>query len=783
MEQDRKMQRNKGRVRNIIRKRSVLFGWTVCYAVLLVLLILSGSILSRTMQHRLVDEYREISMNVQEKACVRLKEYLTNAEQELVSITIDHDVNAFSARLASDKAAYYNIILIQQMLRARALTSELGVEQYIYFKNVEKVLSEQTIFDKEYFLQTLEMETAKEKGSLNMLLDGRYYKKIIPLWDEKKDCRMLLQLSSVLTVGNTGALAIQKLNMDVIREIMGSYTVLRGTSFAVLDESGNIILMAGEEMLCDQIKGMNLLEGQDTKNIAGEPCWLWKSEIRPYNWMFVTVLPKSVIVDQTKWVMRQAVPILSFFLTVGFLFSGVMLYINYRPLKKLKDSMPVENRNELNEYAYIANSLQDVQNSYEQVKHLAEEQSLQLRTQFFQSLFTNSKETDDEWQEHLLNQFGIKLAGPWFRVLAIDETRESADEDGLENEEESRYKVFDAYIRDAVERQNTGGVAVPVYGMQYYAVLFNFQGEQDGGCVEEIIKHLQQEEEILGNICVSGVYRGIHQVSIAWLEVCEKIQETIAFTQNFGETMDTAESRVGLIDFPNSMEELLIRYICAGNGTEADKILQEVFARNNKIIRQLSLWRCLCYDMIAGISKSMAAEGRTIPKEEIMMASRLLGEQRHRDAMQGIVSEMVQKLAEFCAKQKEIRKTRALPVEDIIRCVEEHFKEPDFNVSAAAEYLKVNVSYLSKYFKEQTGIGLLNYISNVRISYAKERMQSEKITISKAAAAAGFENMNTFIRQFKKYEGKTPGTFLNTEAVSKEQMSAVSNGDDKEIQK
>lgn len=764
------MQKNRGGVKNIIRERSVLFGWTICYVVLLLLLILSGSTLSRAMQHRLEEEYREISMNVQEKANMRLKEYLESAEQELVNIMIDQDVNAFSARPASDKAAYYSVVSIQKMLRSRALASELEVEQYIYFKNVEKVLSEQSVFDKEYFLQALEKEAGSPKGSLNTLLDGKYYKKIVPLWDEEKNCRMLLQLSSALTVGNTGALAIQKLNMDTICEILESYMVLKGSSFAVLDEAGNLILTAGEELLCDQIKDVNLSDSRSTKDIAGEPCWLWKAEIGLYDWTFVTILPKSLIVNQTKWVMWQAVPILLIFLTVGFLFSGVMLYINYRPLQRLKDSMPVENRNELNEYAYIENSLQDIQNSYVQVKHLAEEQNLQLRTQFFQFLFTKSKEMDDKWQEHLLGQFGIKLAGPWFRVLAINETGEWIGEDELENEK-SRYEVFDAYIKNAAEWQKTEGVAVPVYGMQYYAVLFNFREERDGRCVEEIMRHLLQETEVLENICVSGAYRGIHQVSIAWLEVCEKMQETIAFTQNFGKTMDAAKSHTEGIDFPNSMEELLSRYICAGNGMEADKILSEVFVRNSKIIRQSSLWRCLCYDMIAGIWKSMAAEGRAVPKEEIIMASRLLGEERDKDAMQAILSKMVKKLAEFCARQKEIRKNRALPVEDIICCVEEHFKECDFNVSAAAEYLKVNVSYLSKYFKEQTGIGLLSYISNVRISYAKELMQSEKMTISRAAAAAGFENMNTFIRQFKKYEGKTPGTFLNTEAVSKERIS------------
>ena len=41
--------------------------------------------------------------------------------------------------------------------------------------------------------------------------------------------------------------------------------------------------------------------------------------------------------------------------------------------------------------------------------------------------------------------------------------------------------------------------------------------------------------------------------------------------------------------------------------------------------------------------------------------------------------------------------------------------------------------------------------------------EDEKNRVAEAAKAAGFENQNTFIRLFKKFEGKTPGLFLEKE--------------------
>ena len=128
--------------------------------------------------------------------------------------------------------------------------------------------------------------------------------------------------------------------------------------------------------------------------------------------------------------------------------------------------------------------------------------------------------------------------------------------------------------------------------------------------------------------------------------------------------------------------------------------------------------------------------------------------------LRSFVNELVSETAEFCGQMKTQKKgTRELPVEKIMDCVDAHFREYDFNVSKAAEYLGMNMTYLSRFFKEHTGIGLLNYINGVRIGYAKQLLSYQKISVAEAARQAGFENQNTFIRLFKKFEGKTPGIF------------------------
>ncbi|WP_320130637.1 AraC family transcriptional regulator [uncultured Sphaerochaeta sp.] len=74
-----------------------------------------------------------------------------------------------------------------------------------------------------------------------------------------------------------------------------------------------------------------------------------------------------------------------------------------------------------------------------------------------------------------------------------------------------------------------------------------------------------------------------------------------------------------------------------------------------------------------------------------------------------------------------------------------------------AEKLSVSNSYLSTTFKETYGIGVVQYINQLRIKLAKEMLLSTNKSIKEIALEVGFSSDISFIRVFKRYERKTPG--------------------------
>jgi AraC-like DNA-binding protein len=73
----------------------------------------------------------------------------------------------------------------------------------------------------------------------------------------------------------------------------------------------------------------------------------------------------------------------------------------------------------------------------------------------------------------------------------------------------------------------------------------------------------------------------------------------------------------------------------------------------------------------------------------------------------------------------------------------------------------ISYSYIRKIVKEVTGKSLLDYVNILRINEAKRLIRQTDMTITEIASNLGYNNIQSFSRFFKKYEGITPGEFRN----------------------
>ncbi|MBS1663876.1 MAG: AraC family transcriptional regulator [Bacteroidetes bacterium] len=94
----------------------------------------------------------------------------------------------------------------------------------------------------------------------------------------------------------------------------------------------------------------------------------------------------------------------------------------------------------------------------------------------------------------------------------------------------------------------------------------------------------------------------------------------------------------------------------------------------------------------------------------------------------------------------------------ILEYIQEHLTEKiAVDQLSRKVYLSRNIFY--KWFKEQFGLTPLEYIMNERIKLARQLLTDEKKSVSQISLLCGFNDVNYFVRAFRKSEGLTPGAF------------------------
>ncbi len=83
----------------------------------------------------------------------------------------------------------------------------------------------------------------------------------------------------------------------------------------------------------------------------------------------------------------------------------------------------------------------------------------------------------------------------------------------------------------------------------------------------------------------------------------------------------------------------------------------------------------------------------------------------------------------------------------------------DISVDLLADKLKISRAYLSRYFKNNTGMNLSDYLNAYRMKKACALLQNSFLMIKDIAPKVGINSISTFMRLFRNYTGKTPNDY------------------------
>ena len=116
------------------------------------------------------------------------------------------------------------------------------------------------------------------------------------------------------------------------------------------------------------------------------------------------------------------------------------------------------------------------------------------------------------------------------------------------------------------------------------------------------------------------------------------------------------------------------------------------------------------------------------------------------------ISRELQRLGE----ERSLREMR--PITEAKRYIQQHYQE-SLRLEDVSSAVGFNATYFSTLFKKETGQNFLDYLTELRISKAKELLCGETLSVQDVAETVGYSDLKYFSRLFKKATGVSPSDY------------------------
>ena len=378
-----------------------------------------------------------------------------------------------------------------------------------------------------------------------------------------------------------------------------------------------------------------------------------------------------------------------------------------------------------------------------------------------QGTLSNKKYQEKEYELHRSN-----FISDAFRILLvhIDTANEAITGPLDSNEGQSMLSLITGNILIELCTNTNRGFVINLMP-KVYAVLLNYSEEmspEDQPQTAMEISHsfqrfVKQYFGIISTISISNPVKGIGHINNAYQQALSAME--YRYLMGKGSIIPYQDTVVKKFTYSNSFNSkntlILIHYVKENTNEEIDDIIGEII--NNSSIdsnSSLSVIECFKYDLINSINKIIFEIGAMDLEKQNNFLHTLIHAETFSDFKEALQHTLVQ-LKKYYEDSKE-QFTICDRAEVLIH---ECYMDINLNNSNIADRLNISPSYLSKLFKNQKNISLLDYLYQVRLSIAKKLLRETNLTVEEIAAKTGFISNSALTKTFKKYEGITPGSY------------------------
>lgn len=369
----------------------------------------------------------------------------------------------------------------------------------------------------------------------------------------------------------------------------------------------------------------------------------------------------------------------------------------------------------------------------------------------------------------LTTNYSIDISKETFAVLLvyIDSAPDNYMQNALQGEASSEAGSLEAVIKRVIRDNFETQTEINVFdldGITTVLLTSNIREDQMelfSNCISNAADGLSRDYNINARIAAGSMYKCYNQITMSYYEAVHALERllednkekficysAVKNQQSKGrvENLDLLSMFINCIklqDYSNALaitEQLFSNYLNPAMPYEVYSV------RKNAIV-------AIILDMVEQISIQDKDGDFQYHNCHSMLAAAANQQEKLKEA----VCSVINMANEY--KQKAEASDYKKYINTLKDYIDKNYTNPDLGLYMIADTFGINESYLSKMFKKEFNIGLLNYINKVRIEKSKNLLAVKTLNIAQISKDVGYISDITFIRVFKRYEGTTPGRY------------------------
>lgn len=555
--------------------------------------------------------------------------------------------------------------------------------------------------------------------------------------------RLLIMIPAARSEGKVNAVVGIWLDQQVMTDTIKLEGEQENSDWLIIDQEQNII------------KAPETIEAKgefDPANYSGMEDYVTDvTTSKTTDMTYVLLTPRHSVNRYAKSIQLFVAGAILISMLVEFLLLRKAIRVNYAPLERLIKLVQQDEENQKqvdNEYAYLGQSITRMREHQENLR-----ERISLKNDALKKLLvTNAllRPFSGEAESDVLRQFvahfehkqtmavlmSVHSKQPFAGIVLSAEDMKALIDDMLADA---------AYATEIVEVENqmvllVGGDNSEVMERKMRHVL------------EEMQKLLQDDLELSVDISMGEPHDGLDGIHVSYLEALEAGEFLSVLEQNiipYREIMDTTVRRY---DYSVDTEERIIQTIQTDNDRLAVTLINRVLDVNFKENHlDATLRRCLMIHLYCSLLRAADEKGMISAVEVPATIFRAV------PSLETLKKQYTGIIEQICLQEHgdTVPNLKRELCSQVLEYVKANYNDSALNISSTAQHFHVSPSKLGAIFKKETGKSLLDVIRDTRMEAALLLLQ-DGLSVNECARRVGVEDTTTFIRQFKKYIGKTP---------------------------